>query len=729
MSRLLASLVVRFRLAVVAAWLGAAVAASLYLPSLADVKSGPLGGLVPLDSKAVATELRSFEHFDVPLLGRVAVVQRDPDGLSPAAQARVFARAISVTRGREPAIEGILFALPVTNTAGLFPSSRERDTAAITFLFMPPERGLLAQTRLARSYAEFVPASDGLVGITGTAPARLAEADAILDALPLIAAGTIALVVLVFAFAFRSLGAPLVTLVSCGLAYVVAIRVAGWAGDALGVTAPEELDPIILALLLGIVTDYASFFLTGVRQRLAAGNNSREAAVETARRYVPIIVVAGLIVALGIATLLVGRLEFFRAFGPALALSVVVGLAVGITFVPATLAILGRAAYWPAVPQSLPVPAARRARPARLLRFATSRPAAPLAALTAIALLVAAASGLRSTQLGFTVVSGQSEDSEVRRAAEQAGTAFAPGIVSPTMLLLEAPAIGAEQAGLARLETLLDRRPGVAGVLGPRQELPGLPTPVFVAPAAARYALILEDDPLGARAIRTLERLERDLPRLLRDAGLPPADAAFAGDTALAAETIDGIRGDLARVGGAALLVNLLLLALYLRAVVAPLYLLAASVLSLAAALGITTFVFQGALDYAQLAYYVPFAVAILSLALGSDYNLFTAGRIWQEARELPLREAVLTAASRVRKAIATAGITLAGSFALLALIPLQAFRVFAFAMAVGVLIDTFFVRPVLVPALIVVFGRLGFWPAREPRCALRRADDPEYDA
>jgi RND superfamily putative drug exporter len=724
-SRLLASFVVRFRVAVVAAWLGAAAAASLYLPSLADVKSTPLGGLVPLDSEAVATELRLFEHFELPLLSRVAIVQRDPDGLAPAAQVRVFERALTVTRGLEPTTDEILLALPVTNTAGLFPSSRERDTAAVTFLFMAPERGLFSQTRLARSYADLVPVSDGLVGVTGSAPARLAEADAILHALPLIGAGTIALVAVVFAFAFRALGAPLLTLVAAALAYVVALRVAGWAGDTLGVPIPEELDPIILALLLGIVTDYAAFFLTGVRQRLAAGMTPREAASEAVRRYTPIITVAGLIVALGIATLLVGRLEFFRAFGPALALSVLVGLAVGVTFVPAALAILGRYAYWPAppLPQTDAV-AVGSARPSLLGRITTWKPAALLAAAAAIALLVAAASGLRSIELGFTLVSGQAEDSEVRRAAEEAGTAFAPGIVSPTALLLEAPAIGADREALERLEALLERQPGIAGVLGPRDEPPGLPVRAFVAPDAARYALILGYDPLGASAIRALTRLERALPRLLAEAGVQPARTAFAGDTELARETIDGIRSDLARVGGAALLVNLILLSLYLRALVAPLYLLAASVLSLAAALGITTLVFQDVLGHEQITYYVPFAAAILSLALGSDYNLFTAGRIWQEARTMPLREAILTAAPRVRKAIAVAGLTLAGSFALLALVPLQAFREFAFAMAVGVLIDAFFVRPVLVPTLIVLAGRFGFWPGREPRLTVRPSDD-----
>jgi RND superfamily putative drug exporter len=192
-------------------------------------------------------------------------------------------------------------------------------------------------------------------------------------------------------------------------------------------------------------------------------------------------------------------------------------------------------------------------------------------------------------------------------------------------------------------------------------------------------------------------------------------EASLAGDTALAEETVDWLRGDFVRVALAALLVNFVLLALFLRALVAPLYLLFASALSLAASLGITTYVFQTLLGSEDLTYYVPFAVAVLSLSLGSDYNLFVAGRVWQEAASKPLREAIVYAAPRTARAIAIAGITLAGSFAVLGVIPLRSLREFAFAMAVGVLLDTFVVRPFLVPALIALFGRRGFWPRRQP--------------
>ena len=164
------------------------------------------------------------------------------------------------------------------------------------------------------------------------------------------------------------------------------------------------------------------------------------------------------------------------------------------------------------------------------------------------------------------------------------------------------------------------------------------------------------------------------------------------------------------------MLVDFLLLAVFLRALLAPLYLLAASVLALAATLGLTAYVFQDLLGHPGITYYVPFATAVLLVALGSDYNVFVAGRIWQEARERPLREAVATAAPRAARAITVAGLVLAGSFGLLGIVPLRAFAELAFAMGVGVLIDSFIVRSFLVPALVSLFGTAGSWPGRRLR-------------
>ena len=231
--------------------------------------------------------------------------------------------------------------------------------------------------------------------------------------------------------------------------------------------------------------------------------------------------------------------------------------------------------------------------------------------------------------------------------------------------------------------------------------------------SAARLIVILDQDPLGSAGLHELEDLQAVMPTLLRHAGLTGVTAGFAGDSALADETVQQTLHGLGAIALAALAIDFVLLAIFLRALVAPLYLLAASALVVAAALGLTTLVFQDWLGRPGLTYYVPFATAVLLVALGSDYNVFVVGRIWQEARTMPLRDAIRLAAPRASRAIGVAGLALAGTFALLALVPLVPFREFAFAMCVGVLIDSFLVRALLVPSLMTLFGRTSQWPGR----------------
>ena len=273
-------------------------------------------------------------------------------------------------------------------------------------------------------------------------------------------------------------------------------------------------------------------------------------------------------------------------------------------------------------------------------------------------------------------------------------------------------------AQIARLQALVARQPGVAAVVGPHEQPPPPAPQVMVSRdgGAARLAVVFDSDPLGAPAIDHLRTLRDRMPGLLRGAGLSGARVAYGGQTALADDTVSRVLADLGRVAVVAILVNLVLLALFMRALVAPLYLVASSILGLLATLGLSTLFFQRVLGQDDLTYYVPFAAAVLLVALGSDYNVFVAGRIWDEARRMRLREAIAVATPQAARAVTVAGLALAASFALLAIAPLRSFREFAFVMAVGVLVDTFLVRTLLVPALTSLFGERAWWPGRRVR-------------
>ncbi len=341
-----AGAVVGLRFLVVPAWIAAALAVTLWLPGLGSGEPLPLGGLIPENAESAQVAQRDAEIFGVPLTTDTLVVQRNADGLSPAAQAKAVARALAVSRAPKQA-EGIQLALPIANTLGLFPSSREHGTTAITYLYFGPEASLSDRVAEAEAYASQIPADDAPVGVTGPAPARDQQFREMEDALPIVEAGTVLVILLVVGLTFQAFGAPLLTLFAAAISFLVARGLIPWVGTRLGVEIPQEVEPLVVALTLGIVTDYAVFYLSGMRRSLLEGRSAVESAMTATIRVTPIVATAGLIVVAGTASLLVGELDFFRAFGPGLAMTAAVALVVSITLIPAMLAILGRLVFWP----------------------------------------------------------------------------------------------------------------------------------------------------------------------------------------------------------------------------------------------------------------------------------------------------------------------------------------------------------------------------------------------
>lgn len=714
-------LLIRLRYVVVAFWIVATFAATNLLPSVQDSQTDSLGDLVATDAKAIQTEIRSAELFKFPLLSRTVVVQRRADGLEPDVFRRQIANVTDLISSADPALSGIRFALPITNVLGKPPFSREFSSAALTYLFFPPETGPAGRTGLAHLYAQrdISRPDDGYVGVTGVAPARAEQTDLIADALKKVELATILLVCLTMAIHFRSPGASLLNLATIAVSYLISSRVLSGIGGAVGIVVPAEVEPVLVALIFGVVTDYSIFYLSRFRGRLAAGEPEHRAAAETTVELLPIIGVAGLTVAAATATLALARLGFFQAFGPGLALSVLIALAVSTTLVPALLAIFGGRLFWPAGanPRAVSVTALAglRARfnAARtaLLEAPTKRPV--LVAVIAAVPLLALAVAVTGLDVGNRTITGLPASSEAHRAYREAAKAFAPGVLSPTVVVVEGQGIVKQRAALVRLQTEIADRKGVATVVGPKQAI----TPFRFGAVysrtddAVRYFVVLRRAPYGARAIGVVDRLDKVLPSMLADVGLPEASAGLAGDTAISAETVSKSESDIVRVVPAATLVVTVILAFFLGALVAPLYLVALSLLALAAALGLTVIVFQDLLGYGELAFYVPFAATVLLVALGSDYNVYLVGRIWNEARKRPFREAVAVAGAHAAGAITTAGLVLAASFAMVALIPLQPFRELAFAVSAGLLIDAFIVRSLLAPALITLVGERSGWP------------------
>jgi RND superfamily putative drug exporter len=678
-----------------------------FLPTIGQ-GGNDLNQLVSANNPAVQSELRSFEKFGFPLLSRVAVVQRNPDGLSAATQREALMRARSLSEGANPDLAPIVAAVPVMNTVGLVPGSQESATTIITLLFTPPDVPLAEQVEAAQRFVDgHFDEGDAVVGVTGSVPARVEQSRIVLSSLPWLELATVLAVFLIVWRSFRSLIAPVIALAVAGVAILLTLHIGGAVAGELEVPIPQETQPLLVALLLGVVTDYVVFYLSAVRGELSSGIDKLNAAERAGARFTPIIATAGATAAAGTGALIVAESPAFRAFGPGMAMAVFIGMLVSVTLVPALLAILGSAALWsPRLGSQTTAAEAEAAQPngrwARLL----TRPVVSVVVLVAcVGGLVAAATPLRHFALGVSFVDALPSGHSARQAAKEAEAGFAAGILAPTELLIQGEGVASREAELDRLQESLAEAPGVAAVIGPGDNAVPEELNLFHAPdgSAARYLLVLSDEPLGARAIDTVSRLQDNLPGLAEGAGLTGVEMSLGGDTAVANVVVDQTVQDLGRIAIAALLANLLFLLLFLRSLVVSVGLLACSVLAIGATLGLTSWLFLEQLGGDGLTFYVPFAAAVLLVALGSDYNIFGIGPAWKEARGRPLREALAITLPQSAHAIRIAAVTLAVSFGLLVLVPLRPFRELAFALSVGILIDAFVVRSLLAPALLTI--------------------------
>jgi RND superfamily putative drug exporter len=708
--------IVWLRFLIVPAWIVATAIAVSHLPSAFEAEAGELGSLLPHSSEALEVERKAIASFGLPLLSRTMVVARQPGGFSTA-QASAAARYIAaVDRSKaQPAVK----AVPIADAPGMA-GNRSQSTTTVVYLYLDPalseDESQESAERFATGFGRATSAP--LVKVTGALPGTRSETKIAERDLVWVELATALLVVAILALYFRSPGVPLLGLATVAIAYLCADRVLGWVAERYGISIPREAEPVIVALIFGVLTDYLVFFVSGYRQRVRQGTGTIDAVSETTSELLPVILAAALMIAGATLTLLLSGVRFLSAFGPSMAVAVVVSALVAVTLVPAALAIFGRAMLWPrGLGQQSPEEKRTRAENAaaerpgargRLIGVAVRLPV--LTALVCVVALLAAASGLRNLELGNPVMRGLPEVSEPRQGYDAASTGIGPGVLGPTMLVLEEPGIAGREGELASFQAQLERQPGAVAALGPAdQPLPSR-AGLMLAPGggAARYILVLEGDPDGARAIDALSQVEAKLPAMLERSGLPEAQAGVTGDTTIASELADETATAFARVTPAALVVLLVLLWILLGSWSAPLYLVGSSLLVVAAALGLTVYVFQDLLGYGELAFFVPVASAILLLALGADYNVFLISRIWREADDRELRPAIRSAGIRAGRAITVAGLILALSFAAIALIPIQGFREIAFALCVGLLLDTLLARTLLIPALVAIFERGG---------------------
>jgi len=452
---------------------------------------------------------------------------------------------------------------------------------------------------------------------------------------------------------------------------------------------------LVGTVLIGIGIDYFFFLLFRHRERLRAGEDRRQAAVSAVSKVGAVIASAALAIVIAFATLGLAEFGQFQMLGPAVAIAVLVMLLAGITLFPALVAVTGRALYWPSKSWQKD----REDGPAaRLGRFVARRPLL-VAASTASALILLAL-GTVGAQLAFDV-GGKQPDTEASRVADTIASALPRGTTDPVRVFVR----GESRLSASALEPLTERLAavdGVGAVSSPRFDADG---------KVAEVDVSLVYTPDSQEAMDAVRGPIRDAAATALPSG---AEALVGGTPALYADVSDSISRDLHMIFPVATALILLILIVLLRSLVAPAYLLLAVGLEFVATLGASVILFQGLMGRDGVAFTLPIVLYLFVVALGTDYNMLIASRLREESTDgRSTREATARAVRFAAPAMAAAGLALAAAFGSLMLYPDEATKQMGFAMAIGILLASFVVSSLLVPAVTTLVGEKAWWPGR----------------
>ena len=563
---------------------------------------------------------------------------------------------------------------------------------------------------------------------------------------------------------FRSVLAPLITLLPAGISLVVSMRLIGELG-AHGLKISEITELLLIILILGAGTDYGLFLVFRVREEIRRGVDDRAAVEHALVRVGESITASAATVIIALLTLLLASFGIYHDLGIPLAIGVAMILLAGLTLLPALLAIFGKAAFWPTHVK----PGEQQAGVwGRVAARVIHRPALTLAlGLTLFGALAAVALGYHSS--GFGGAANAPKGSTAATGNALVSAHFPQSSSNPANLVFSyAKPVWEEPHVISRAEHSLKARGS-----SPRCWVRSRPTAPRSAPRSSRGCTRCWETPrrchprlpptppfrLGIRRLPLQCRLRRTgrarhpvrgepARRRAADHGSIERHAADSKGGRAGCRGLGGERVRRGRRGGGALrrratsnndLINIipvaivaiaLLLALVLRSLVAPLYLIISVALSYLAALGVATLVFIDIGGEGGLTFILPFLMFIFLLALGEDYNILVMTRIREEARSMPLTDAVVEAVARTGTTVTSAGLVLAGTFGVLAVVAgssASGSQVSAIGsgLAIGILMDTFIVRTLLVPATVTLLGRWNWWPSamsRAPAEATRSA-------
>lgn len=548
-------------------------------------------------------------------------------------------------------------------------------------------------------------------------------------------AATALVVAVLLIITYRSPVLWLVPLMIIGVADRVAALIVELVGEALDVTIDASTAGIVSVLVFGAGTNYALLLVSRYREELRRTEDRRTALRDAYRGAVPAIIASNITVVLALLTLLLATLPNYRSLGIAAAVGLVIAVIYALIALPAALAVCGRGLFWPFIPRpgesdgkheaashgtdshsadsdsaesdsasshsasshrDAPMPAGfdEEVPPGIWGRIAARVVKRPVTVIVSCVLLLAVLSlGLLGTRIGLSQTEQFRTPSEAAAGLETAAEHYPAGVTDPVTIVTRT---GTE---MQVVESIQD----VQGVVSAQQAGDS-------GTGWSRVTVVLDAAPATDASEASIIDLREAVD------SVPGSEALVGGSVAEAVDTSQGNLRDLALIAPLILLVVFVVLILVLRSLVAPLLVITATVLSSLAALGLGTFVTTQILGFPGLDVSVPLYSFLFLVALGVDYSIFLTIRAREEAATHATREAMVRAVALTGGVITSAGVVLASVFVVLGVLPLIVLTQVGVIVALGVLLDTFVVRTLVVPALFTLVGDKVWWPGNPRR-------------
>jgi putative drug exporter of the RND superfamily len=541
---------------------------------------------------------------------------------------------------------------------------------------------------------------------------------------------SVILILVLLLVVFRSILAPIITLLPAGLALAIAQPVIAESTKA-GVKVGFITQILLIVLLLGAGADYGLFLVFRVREEMRTkGLDAKQAVVEALTHVGESITFSAATVIAALLSLMLATFGLYKGIGPALAIGLLIMLLISLTFLPAVLSILGKAVFWPSKT------AKREAKFGlwgRLADRAIKKPAA------VIALGILIFGGLSLGLIGYKSGGFGNQNAPAGTESEKGQKVivqhFPAANNNPQLLIFDfKTSVWDNPQPIAKLQTELAASKTFSALSGPLnangfsltpdrlKQLHGSGSPIeqvedqFISPdghVVQFYAVLKAGTAGSTAAMRAIPSVYTELNKIAADTGAAKS-TVYSADS-VAYDINQTANRDLKRIIPIVLLIIAALLAILLRSLVAPWYLIASVGLSYLASMGFAMIVFVHIFNQDGLNFVLPFLMFIFGMALGEDYNILVMSRIREEAHHSKsLFEAVTKAIGITGTTVTSAGLILAGTFTILGITGgNEQVQQIGFGIAFGILLDTFFVRTLLIPTVVALLGKWNWWPSK----------------